>query len=132
MNELGPFILVHARARQLAERAVHLAQEGMVVSIREPTRNLEQSAKMHALLGDIVKAKVEWDGETRDIEFWKGLAVSGWAIATKAPGEVTKGWEGEIALIRRSTTRMTKRELTSLIDYICAWMDGKGIPRSPK
>ena len=125
----GPFRLVHDAARNHAIQAVREAEQGYVVTIRPPTRNADQNARLHAMLSDIVKAGTLWDGGTHDIEFWKSLVVSGWAIATKAQGEVTKGIEGEIVLIRRSTTTMTKVEMTSLIDYLAAFMDLRGIPR---
>ncbi len=123
------FVLSHSTARRLALEAVQSAPEGWVVEVREPYRNAAQNAALHGGLQDIVKAGALWDGERQDLDFWKGLAVSGHAIATKAPGKVTKGWEGEITLIRKSTTRMTKKELSSLLDYLHAWMDGQGIPR---
>lgn len=40
------FILSHAVARQNAIKAVSDAAEGMVVEIKEQTRNLEQNAKL--------------------------------------------------------------------------------------
>ena len=128
MSDSATFRLVHARARELAGRAVLEAPEGYVVTVKPEGRNLEQNARLHAMLADIVKAKTVWDGSTHDIEFWKGLVVSGWAIATKAEGQVVRGIEGEIVLIRRSTTSMTKKELTSLLDYLEAFMSKREIP----
>ena len=128
MSESSVFRLVHPRARELAGRAVSEAPEGYVVTVKPEGRNLEQNARLHAMLADIVKARTVWDGETHDIEFWKGLVVSGWAIATKAEGKVVRGIEGEIVLIRRSTTSMTKKELTSLLDYLEAFMVKREIP----
>lgn len=128
MSHPGPFRLVTPEARQNALRAVSEAAEGLWVWIKEETRNDAQNARLHAMLGDIVKAKTEWDGELHDMEFWKGLIVSGWAIATKAEGQVTRGIEGEIVLIRRATSSMTKKELSSLLEYLTAFMVKRGIP----
>ncbi len=124
---LGPFYLRHDTARRLAREAVDKAPDGHVVRITEPSRTKAQNDKLHAMLADIVAARVLWDGEEQDIDFWKGLAVSGWAIAEKAEGQVTRGWEGEIALIRKSTTKMNKAELSSLIEYVTAWCVKRGI-----
>lgn len=129
MSEKAIFRLVHDVSRRLAVEAVTKAEQGSVVTVGPATRGLDQSARFHAMLQDIVRAGVTWDGSTHDIEFWKSLVVSGWAIATKAQGEVTRGIEGEIVLIRRSTTTMTKSEMTSLIDYLSAFLDTRGIPR---
>lgn len=128
MSDSGIFVLVHPRARELALAAVKTAPDGMMVTVREPTRNADQNAKLHAMLTDIVKAKTVWDGELHDIEFWKGLVISGWAIATKAEGKVVRGIEGEIVLIRRASSSMTKKELSSLIEYLTAFMVKRGIP----
>ncbi len=99
----------------------------MWVTIKEETRNNAQNNLLHAMLAEIVKAGTLWDGATHDIEFWKGLIVSGWAIATKSEGQVTRGIENEIVLIRRSTTTMTKKELSSLVEYLAAFMAARGI-----
>lgn len=115
--------------RRRCWQAVKESADTCIVTIAPPTRNKLQNAALHAMLSDIVKAGTLWDNSTHDIEFWKSLVVSGWAIATKAQGEVTKGIEGEIVLIRRSTTTMSKAEMTSLIDYLAAFLDTRGIPR---
>ena len=47
------YIMSHELARQRAIDAVRNAPAGYVIEVREPTRNLEQSAKFHAMCGDI-------------------------------------------------------------------------------
>jgi len=128
MSVFASYRLSSPQARQSAREAILVAPEGYMVSIAEPVRNSEQNARLHALLGDIRRSGATWDGVTHPVWFWKGLAVSGWTIATKAEGTVTRGWEGEIALIRKSTTQMSVRELTSLQDYIESWMAGRNPP----
>ena len=128
MSDSATFRLSTPTARRNALTAISEAPEGYWVMLKPEGRNLEQNARLHAMLADIVKARTVWDGETHDIEFWKGLVVSGWAIATKAEGQVVRGIEGEIVLIRRSTASMTKKELTSLLDYLEAFMVKRGIP----
>lgn len=44
-------------AKKAACREILAAQEGMVVTLAEPTRNLDQSAKFYAICGDIAKQK---------------------------------------------------------------------------
>ena len=59
------FILAHDLARKNALEYVKTAPEGCSVTIAEPTRNLEQNAKFHALCGDIAKSKLVWQGKSR-------------------------------------------------------------------
>lgn len=56
------FFLVHAAARANAKRAIDDAPDGYAVEVKEPTRNLEQNARMWAMLGDIAH-QVEWYGK---------------------------------------------------------------------
>lgn len=119
---LGPFRLVHDRARVLAADACRNAPEGWIVSIREPTRNLDQNAKLHALLSDIVKSDFKWAGRTWDIDSWRAIFASAYAKAVNLPVQTIPGLEGEFVAIRPSTARMTKSELSALIEYVTAFM----------
>ena len=121
------FILAHAEARRRALEAVKDAPPGFVVTISEPKRSLDQNAKFHAMIGDIVRAGIEWAGKRRTDDDWKALLVSGHAIATKQGGEVLAGLEGEVVFIRESTASMSKARGASLIDYVQAWGDLHGV-----
>lgn len=115
------FILAHAEARRRAVLAVQEAPDGYAVVIGEPTRNLEQNAKFHALCHDVARSGVEWMGKTRTAAQWKVLFVSGHAIATGIGADVVPGLEGEFVNIRESTASMSKKRGSSLIEYVLAW-----------
>lgn len=119
------FILSHAEARRRALAAVADAAHGMVVTIKEPTRSLEQNAKFHAICADL--AGRPWSGKPRDASAWKVLLVSGHAIATKEGAEVVQGLEGEFVNIRESTALMSKKRGASLIEYAQAFCATHGI-----
>lgn len=55
--------LVHRQARERALDAVSTAPDGMVVTISEPTRNLEINAALHAKLTEISRSR-EWAGKS--------------------------------------------------------------------
>src|SRR6478752_5880646 len=95
-------------SRQNAILAVQSAEVGMVVEIKPATRNLEQSAKFHAICGDFEKSGIEWAGKKRDAAAWKVLLVSGHAIATGLGAEMVPGLESEFVNIRESTAKMSK------------------------
>lgn len=116
------FILAHDEARRRAILAVQGAPAGYVVTIKPPTRNLEQNAKFHALCSDLAKAGVQWAGKPRTAEQWKVLLVSGHAMATKEGSEMAPGLEGEWVNLRESTAMMSKARSSSLIEYAQAFV----------
>ena len=109
------------RSREIAIRAVNQAEIGHCVIIHEPTRSIQQNSKLHALLHSLDGK--EWAGKSRSMEEWKVLLVSAHAIATGLPNEVITGLEGEMVNIRESTAQMSVSRLSSLIEYIQAWID---------
>jgi hypothetical protein len=109
-----------------AIQAVKDAPDGYVVEIKEPTRKLSQNAKLHAILTDISR-QAKYMGKNRSVEFWKGLFVSGWQIATGEKPEIVPGLEGEFINIRESTTTMSVRNLSSLMEYMIAWSIDNGV-----
>lgn len=127
MSESRTFRLVHPTARSGAASAVARAPDGWIVRISPPTRSLEQNAALHALLSDIVKSRVKWAGRTWDIDSWRAIFASAHARASNLPVETIPGLEGEFVALRRSTARMSKSELSGLIDYISAWMAQNGV-----
>jgi hypothetical protein len=114
-----------ARARAL--EAVREAADGQVVTISDPTRNLEQNALFHSLCTDIAKSPLQWAGKRRDAASWKVLLVSGHAMATKEGAEMVPGLEGEYVNLRESTALMSKKRGSSLIEYTIAFCAQNGV-----
>lgn len=122
------FILAHQTARLRA--AAYVADEapaGFVVTVQEPTRNLEQNARFHAMCGDVAKSGVKWAGKTRTMAQWKVLLVSAHATATNEGSEIIPGIEGEFVNIRESTAQMSVKRSASLIDYTRHFGDSQGV-----
>jgi hypothetical protein len=120
------FILAHDRARQSAMQCVAAAPAGMVVKITEPTRSLEQNAKLHAMFGELEK-KAKYLGRTLTLNQWKTLMISAHAEVTGMKPEVIPGIEGEYVNIRESSAQMNIARMTSLIEYIHAWAAEQGV-----
>ena len=116
------FILVHAEARRRAVEAVKTAPDGDVVRISEPKRSLDQSAKFHAMCGDLAASTLPWAGKRRGLNEWKVLLISGHAVATKLGAEIVPGLEGEFINIRESSAEMSKSRKSSLIEYTQAFI----------
>ena len=113
-------------ARAAACRRVMAAPVGHIVRITPQTRSLDQNAKLHAILTDISR-QANYLGAQRDLEFWKGLFVSGWQIATGERPEIVPGLEGEFINIRESTTTLGIKRMASLIEYVTAWAVSSGV-----
>jgi hypothetical protein len=116
------FVLNHDTARQRAQEAIKAAPDGHVVQIKEPTRNLEQSAKFHAICSDCSKHLL-FAGHKRTPEQWKMLLISGHSIATKQGSEMCPGIEGEWVNLRESSAAMSKKRMCSLIEYATAFYE---------
>ena len=104
------FHLVHKQARQRALEALQDAPDGYVVTIHEPTRNLEQNAALWAALSDISK-QVEWYGQRLTPDEWKDVFT-----ASLKRQKVVPGLDGGFVVCGLSTSKMGKSEFSQLLD----------------
>jgi len=116
--------LVHETARKRALEAVQQAPDGYVVSIYEPTRNLEQNAALWAALGDISK-QVDWYGNKLTPEEWKHVLS-----ASLSKQKVVPGLDGGFVVLGLSTSKMSKREFSDLLDLAYSFGAEKGVIKS--
>ena len=116
------YILAHATARQRAIEAVKTAQDGQVVTISEPTRNTAQNARLWASLNDIA-TQVVWHGRKLDSESWKHIFTSSLKKMDVVPNLEGTGF----VALGLSTSKMTKRELSDLLELISAFGAERGI-----
>jgi hypothetical protein len=90
-------------------------------------RSIEQNGKLHALLSDIARQQ-KWNGQFLDLEAWKRLFVSAWERANQRPAEFYPALDGQgFDVVYRRTSRMNKKEVSELIEYVTAWAIDKGI-----
>ena len=92
-NKERTFFFVHDTARENAARMCHQAPGDWMAVFKPTTRTLMQNAKLHAMLTDI-SGQAVYMGKKRSVEFWKGLFVSGYQIATGKNPEIVPGLEG--------------------------------------
>jgi len=116
------FILAHDEARRRAIEAIKDAPEGYAVKITEPTRNLEQNAALWALLGDIAE-QVEWYGKHLTPEDWKTILTAG----LKRENRVERGIDGGFVILGSSTSAMSKREFSELLEFAHAFAAEHGV-----
>ena len=116
------FMLVHAEARARALHAVKNAPEGHAVTVGEPTRNLEQNALLWAMLHEISE-QVVWHGRKLDPESWKHVFTSSLKRMDVVPNLEGTGF----VALGLSTSKMTKREFSDLIELINAFAAERGV-----
>lgn len=115
------FNLVSPQVRKNAAQAVLQAPENYRCEIKERTRSLDQNAKLHALFSEAAKSHT-WQGRKLTPTQWKVLFISGHSMATGRGADMVPGLEGEFVNIRESSASMSVSRMTSLIEYVQAWM----------
>lgn len=115
MSDKRIFILAHRQARAGAELAIRGAPDGYIVTICEPTRTLDQNAKLWPMLSDVSK-QVEWHGQKLTTDEWKDVFTAALRRQKAVPG-----LDGGFVVCGQSTSKMGKREFAQLIELIYAF-----------
>lgn len=108
--------LVHQEARRRAVQAVLDAPEGHVVTIKPPTRSLEQNAFLWSCLNDIA-AQVVWHGRKLDASSWKNIFSSSLRRQDVVPNLDGTGF----VVMGVSTSKMSRQEMNELIELVSAF-----------
>ena len=117
MERVPPIRLVGPTQRDFAKRKIDAAPDGWIVTVREPTRNLDQNARMWAMLHDIAKA--EPMGRKHTPDDWKAIFMRacGWEVA------FLPGLSGEFFPVGYRSSQLTVRQMAELITFMRAWGD---------
>lgn len=110
------FILVNDFVRRNAATAISKAPEGYMVEIKPPVRNLDQNAKLWAMLSDVSK-QVVYHGKTLNTEDWKSLftgSLRGFELMPNING-------GGFVMLGEPTSKMSKKRFAELIEMIYAF-----------
>lgn len=116
------FVMSHDLARQRALEAVKSAPAGFSVTVAEPKRTSDQNAKLWCLLGDIA-GQVEWYGKRLSTEDWKHVFSASLRKLTVVPNLDGTGF----VALGLSTSRLSKREFSDLVDLIYAFGAERGV-----
>lgn len=127
MSERVVYRLVHDRARELARAAVMGAKHGSIVTVGQPTRNLEQNALLHAALTDIA-AQVTWHGQRFDIETWKRLCTAAWLRERGGNPQMVPALDGHgFDIVYQPTSKLSKGEFSELCEWIFSFGAQNGV-----
>ena len=86
------------------------------MKVSEPTRSLEANAKLWAMLNDISQ-QVIWHGRWLQSEDWKHIFTASLKQMQVVPNLDNTGF----VALGLSTSKMTKREMSELIELITAF-----------
>jgi hypothetical protein len=101
--------------------AVAEASEGFSVTVAPPTRNTAQNARLWALLTEI-SDQVEWHGQKLTKDEWKDVFTAGLKRQKVVPG-----LDGGFVVLGSSTSRMSKAEISDLMELISAFGAERGV-----
>lgn len=121
------YILAHDLARRRAVAAVAEAPAGYVITVAEPTRNLEQNALMWVWLqafADSLVWPVNGEMVKLDAAEWKDILTA--AFRREVP-RVAMGLRGGMVMLGISTRKLSKREMADFITFIQSEAADRGV-----
>jgi hypothetical protein len=90
-------------------------------------RSIEQNAALHAALHDIATQK-QWMGQWLDVETWKRLLTCAWERTQGRQARLFPALDGHgMDVVYSRTSRMSKQDLSDLLDYVHAWGADQGV-----
>jgi len=114
-------ILVGDIQRAFAKRLIDAAPAGAVVNVRQATRTIDQNDLMWALLSDLSRAKPQGRKETPDM--WKAIIMKACGHAV----QFTMGIDGEPFPVGYRTSKLTKAQMSDLIEFIYSFGAENGV-----
>ena len=114
-------ILVGDIQRAFAKRLIDAAPAGAVINVRQATRTVDQNDLMWALLSDLSRAKPQGRKETPDM--WKAIIMKACGHAV----QFTMGIDGEPFPVGYRTSKLTKGQMSDLIEFIYAYGAENGV-----
>lgn len=107
--------------RQFAHRLIDAAPDGAVLNIREARRTTEQNDKMWVMISDVSRAKPDGLEHTPDV--WKALFMKACGHAV----QFTTGLDGEPFPTGFRSSRLSKGQMSEMIEFIYCWGAEQGV-----
>lgn len=117
-----PIKITNPAMRAKARHWLEKAPEGMLIKFQEPTRSLDQNAKLWACLTDISR-QAEHNGRKFSPEAWKALFMS----ACGHEMELMVGLNSEAVPLGLSSSALSVAQMSELIEFIHCWAAEHGI-----
>jgi len=89
-------------------------------------RSIPQNSKLHAMITELSKVR-QWAGEWLSVEDWKRLIIAAYCRANQMPAKLYPALDGQgFDVVYRRTSRMGKKEMIQVIDWLAAWCAEQG------
>ena len=127
MSDKRLFRLAHPEARRRAMACVAEAPEGYVVTVQEPTRNLDQNAAQWPIL-EAFAEQLQWpvNGAMVNLsaEEWKDVLTAAFQGETV---RLAMGLNGGVVMLGLRTSQMGKRRFSEWLDFLNATAALRGV-----
>lgn len=121
------FHLAHLEARRRAAQCVAEAPAGFIVTVQEPSRNLEQNALMWVYLSAFAD-QLQWPVNGRMVsmtaEEWKDVLTAAFKRET---ARLAMGLDGGVVMLGQRTSKFGKREFGEFIEFLQAVAAERGV-----
>lgn len=121
------FRLVHSQARELAQECVRNAPDGYIVTVAEPTRNLDQNAAQWPIL-QAFSEQLEWPVNgimtKLDPHEWKDILT---AAFRNESHRVATGINGGMVLLGQRTSNFSKAEFSDWLEFLHITASSRGV-----
>ncbi len=105
----------------MASSAVSRAPEGWEIILREPTRNADQNAALHAALTDIAK-QVQWHGKKFNVLTWKRLTMASFLRELGQQPELIPALDGNgFDVIFERTSKLGVKKFSAYLEWVYAF-----------
>lgn len=125
------FVLSHSEARRRAVQTCQEAPDGFVVTVAEPTRNLEQNAAQWPIL-EAFSEQLEWPVNGRmtkmAAEDWKDLLT---AAFRRELARVAPGLDGGMVLLGARTSKFSKKQFSDWLEFLHSVAADRGVVVHP-
>lgn len=124
---MNRYILAHDTARRRAVEAVANAPAGYVVTVKEPSRSLDQNAALWPILEEFSRQLV-WPVNGRMVkmepEEWKDVLS---AAFRGEQARLAMGLDGGVVMLGLRTSKMGKKQFSEFLDFLHATAADRGI-----
>lgn len=108
-------------SRAKAKEIIDCAPDGCVVNIRPAKRTVDQNSRFWAMLSDVSRSKPQ--GRSMTPERWKAAFMQSFGHQVQFEMDL----EGRPFPIGHSSSKLTKQEMSELMEFITAWGTENGV-----
>ena len=122
-----PRIQLTPQTRRRAEERLRAAPDGwFVLDPLPPSRSLEQSSKLHAMLGDVSRQllwPVNGAMERLSVDDWKSVISASFMQEKR----MAAGVRGGFVILGKRTSSMSMREMSEMIEFLYSFGAEQGV-----